>query len=102
MTFSQSVHFTKTQQSDATRKERPMNTLRRKLYFGLAILALAAASLGLGADRDATARKVNEYEGQHFAKKGSFDITEAEGQARKVNEYEGQHRSISGDPSQWG
>jgi hypothetical protein len=60
---------------DATRKERQMNTLRRKIYFGLATLAIAAASLGLGADSKATARKVNEYEGQHVAKKGSFDIT---------------------------
>ena len=69
-----------------------MNTLHRKLYLGLATLALAAASLGFGADGDATARKGNEYEGQHVAKKGSFDITRAEDQ----------HHSVSGDPSQWG
>jgi len=81
-----------------------MNTLRRKIVLGLATLALTAASLGLGASDATLARKVNEYEGQHFARKGSFDITESKGQhrTRKVNEYEGQHLALSGDPSQWG
>jgi hypothetical protein len=66
-----------------------MNTLRMKIALGLAALAITAASLGIGADSDALARKVNEYEGQHIVK-----VNEYEGQhvaSRKVNEYEGQH-----------
>ena len=87
----------------------------------LASAALIAFTLATGTAYaltpgvEAVTRKVNEYEGQHFAltgdpsqwgseslaKKGSFDITEVEGSeepmapdlARKVNQYEGQHLS---------
>jgi uncharacterized membrane protein len=66
-------------------------------------LTLAVGAVAATAASEEHARKVNEYEGQHLAKKGSFDITEADGMARKVNEYEGQHRlAEQGDPSQWG
>lgn len=81
-----------------------MNTIRiRKL----ALTAFATLSLAAGAaaftpvqqlagdpSQWGIARKVNEYEGQHrVAKKGSFDITELDGESTaKVNEYEGQHR----------
>jgi hypothetical protein len=80
-----------------------MNTLRTRITLAIAILTLAAASLGFSPAGEAIARKVNEYEGQHFArkvneyegqhlaKKGSFDITGAEGQPI----------ALAGDPSQW-
>ncbi len=60
----------------------------QRIVLVLAALILAAATLGGTANP--LARKVNEYEGQHFARK----VNEYEGQhfARKVNEYEGQHR----------
>ena len=65
-----------------------MKTLQQKLIFGLATLALIAATmLRLYPGNETLARKVNEYEGQH--------------RIAKVNEYEGQHR-VAGDPSQWG
>lgn len=69
-----------------------MKTLRTKIAFGVAALIVAAASLGFSPADDAIARKVNEYEGQHIAKKGSFDITEVDGQPI----------ALAGDPSQWG
>ena len=53
-----------------------MNTLHLKISRGLTALAIAAASLGMGGASDATARKVNEYEGQHL--------------------------ELNSDPSQWG
>lgn len=81
-----------------------MKTLRTKIAFGVAALLMAAASLGFSPADTAIVRKVNEYEGQHivrkvneyegqhFAKKGSFDITEVDGQPI----------ALAGDPSQWG
>lgn len=83
-----------------------MNKLRTKIALGLATLAVAAASLAPVMELPSRripvpdpnpvarkvneyegqhfARKVNEYEGQHFVKKGSFDITESEDQANIV------------------
>jgi hypothetical protein len=80
--------------------------MKRRIVHVLSVATVAltlAAGVVTTSASDEQARKVNEYEGQHLTKKGSFDITEAEGIARKANEYEGQHRiAEQGDPSQWG
>jgi hypothetical protein len=82
--------------------------VKRRIVHVLSVatvaLTLAAGTFAATVASEQQARKVNEYEGQHLAKKGSFDITEVEdqGSARKVNEYEGQHLALAGDPSQWG
>ena len=59
-----------------------LNARRSAIHLQRIVLALAAAlsfaAVTLSASTSPLARKVNEYEGQHFA--------------RKVNEYEGQHR----------
>lgn len=61
-----------------------MKTLKKKLVASVlggmlmlsAVAGISAANVTSGAE-ETVSRKVNEYEGQHFA---------------KVNEYEGQHR----------
>jgi uncharacterized membrane protein len=40
-------------------------------------LTLAVGAVAATSASEEQARKVNEYEGQHIAKKGSFDITES-------------------------
>lgn len=78
-----------------------MKTLRMKIALGLAALAVVAASLGLGTDGGVLARKVNEYEGQHLAKKGSFDITGIDSQLAKKGSFDITEIALAGDPSQW-
>jgi hypothetical protein len=88
-----------------------MNTIRIRKAALAALVALTLAAGAYAPTRQLAgdpsqwgrAAKVNEYEGQHritgdpsqweVAKKGSFDITELDGESvAKVNEYEGQHR----------
>jgi hypothetical protein len=57
---------------------------------------------------DEEARKVNEYEGQHLAKRGSFDITEERLASQDDDTNSDVYKKGSfdiadaGDPSQWG
>lgn len=61
--------------------------MKKKIGFLVSVSVLTAFGIQLVVG--SALAKVNEYEGQHFARK----VNEYEGQhfARKVNEYEGQH-----------
>lgn len=102
--YTDVMQFANRRQETLMRKEQQMKTLGTKIALGIATLTLVATGLGFSPTGEAMVRKVNEYEGQHIvrkvneyegqhlAKKGSFDITEVEGQTI----------ALAGDPSQWG